>query len=292
MSALLVLSAPSRHCWYLPWLRDIQSVVAGHDLDLLRAAVPVNGHGPDFLWPTPIGPLATIEDDLAQVQATSPDVVAAELSEHWSRPLTEDPVGVRDTLVAQQRLAWQLLVEPLWDRIRGLLHADITARARQLADGGLEMLFANLHRRALWQDDSLHLTGLRGGAVDLRGRGLILVPTAFGWPNLGIGPTDNASAAPPALVYPMLGAARLWEPAVRSPAVERLLGAGRAHVLAETVIPSTTASLARRLGLAAGTVSEHLTVLREAGLVAAERRSREVFYRQTPLAAALLQGHT
>ncbi|WP_198047260.1 DUF5937 family protein [Kutzneria sp. 744] len=206
MSALLVLSAPSRHCWYLPWLRDIRSATATIDLGLLRAAVPSNGHGPDFLWPSPTGPLATIEEDLAQVQATSPDVVAAELSEHAGRldpvtvsadlrrALTGDPTEVRDTLVAQQRLAWQTLVEPLWDRIRGLLDADITTRARHLADGGLEMLFAHLHRRAMWENGALRLTGFRRGTVDLRGRGLILVPTAFGWPNL--------ESAPPMALLP------------------------------------------------------------------------------------------
>ncbi|WP_198047259.1 helix-turn-helix transcriptional regulator [Kutzneria sp. 744] len=72
--------------------------------------------------------------------------------------------------------------------------------------------------------------------------------------------------------------------------MERLLGAGRTHILIETSIPGTTTSLARRVGLAAGTVSEHLAVLRDAGLVTAQRRGREVLYRQTPLAAALLHG--
>jgi DNA-binding transcriptional ArsR family regulator len=160
--------------------------------------------------------------------------------------------------------------------MRGLLDADITTRARQLADGGLEGLFAKLHLRATWESDALHLRGLRCGTVDLRGRGLILVPTAFGWPNLGIGPTNDTSVAPPALVYPMLGAARLWNPATRSPAIARLLGAGRAFVLAETLIPSTTSNLARRVDLAPATVSQHLTVLRDAGLVPAECRGREV----------------
>jgi DNA-binding transcriptional ArsR family regulator len=293
MSALLVLKEPARHGWYLSWLRDVQPVVAGLDLGLLDAAAPSNGHGPDFLWPSPTSPLTSIEDDLARVRATDPAVVAAELAEHarraGRRALTGDPVTTLDALVTQQRLAWRALVEPLWDRIRGLLDADIATRARQLADGGLEGLFADLHQRATWKDDELHLTGFRNGTVDLRGRGLILVPTAFGWPNLGIGPTDSTSTTPPALVYPMLGAARLWEPATRSPAVARLLGSGRASVLAETLIPSTTGSLAHRVGLAPATVSEHLAVLREAGLVTATRRGREVLYRQTPLAAALLQ---
>lgn len=301
MTALLVLKNPRRHGWYLTWLRDVQHVVAGLDLDLLNVAAPSHGHGPDFLWPSPTSPLTTIEDDLAQVQATDPRIVAAELAEQARRldprtvpvdlyrALTGDPITTRDTLVAQQRLAWQALVAPLWDRMRGLLDADITTRSRQLADGGLERLFAELHQRATWNNDELHLTGLRRGTVDLRGRGLVLVPTAFGWPNLGIGPTDGTSITPPALVYPMLGAARLWEPATQPPAIARLLGAGRASVLAETLIPSTTSSLAQRVHLAQATVSQHLAVLRDAGLVTAKRRGREVLYSQTPLAAALLR---
>lgn len=301
MSALLMLKSPGRHGWYLTWLRDVQHVVAGLDLGLLNAAAPSRGHGPDFLWPSPTGPRTTIEDDLAQVRATDPRVVAAELAEHARRldpravpadvyrALTGDPDTSRDMLVAQQRLAWQALVAPLWHRMRGLLDADITTRSRQLADGGLEQLFADLHPRATWRNDELHLTGFRRGAVDLRSRGLVLVPTVFGWPNLGIGPTDDTSVTVPALVYPMLGAAQLWEPATQPPAIVRLLGAGRASVLAETLIPSTTGSLAQRVGLAPATVSQHLAVLRDAGLVAARRRGREVLYSQTSLAAALLR---
>jgi DNA-binding transcriptional ArsR family regulator len=301
MTALLLLTNPARHGWYGGWLREVQHVVAGLDLSLLSMAAPSHGYGPDFLWPSPTGPLTTIEDDLARVQATDPRVVAAELAEQarrldaravpvdLCRALTGDPVATRDLLVSQQRLAWQALVAPLWDRMRGLLDADITTRSRRLADGGLEGLFADLHKRAKWRDDELHLTGFRPGTVDLRGRGLVLVPTAFGWPNLGIGPTDEASTTPPALVYPMLGAARLWEPAAQPPAIVRLLGAGRASVLAETLTPSTTSSVAQRVHLARATVSQHLAVLRDAGLVTAKRRGREVLYSQTPLAAALLR---
>jgi DNA-binding transcriptional ArsR family regulator len=303
MSALLVLKDPRRHGWYLPWLRDIQEIVAELDLGLLTVAAPAHGHGPDFLWPSPTTALTTIEDDLNQVQATDPQIVAAELAERARRldprtvpadlyrALIGDPAGARDRLVEQQRLAWQTLVAPLWNQIRALLDADITTRARHIANGGLEGLFTNLHPRAVWDDDALHLTGFPSGTLDLRGRGLILVPTAFGWPNLGIGPTDDTSTAPPALAYPMLGAGRLWEPTTRPPTIARLLGTGRASVLAETLIPSTTSSLAKRINMAPATVSQHLTVLRDAGLVTAQRRGREVLYQQTPLATALLHSN-
>ncbi|WIX93202.1 hypothetical protein [Amycolatopsis sp. DG1A-15b] len=53
-------------------------------------------------------------------------------------------------------------------------------RRSNLADGGLEGLFADLHRRATWKNEELHLTGFRHGTVDLRGPGLVLAPTAFG----------------------------------------------------------------------------------------------------------------
>ena len=134
MSALLVLNDPGRRGWYVPWLRDIQHIVAELDLGLLSVAAPVHGPGPDFLWPSPTSPLTTIEDDLARVQATDPDVVAAELAERARRldprslpadlyrVLIGDPAAARDMLVAQQRLAWRTLIAPLWDRMRGLLH--------------------------------------------------------------------------------------------------------------------------------------------------------------------------
>ena len=35
------------------------------------------------------------------------------------RALTGDPAEARDVLVAQQRLVWEGLVAPLWDRMRG-----------------------------------------------------------------------------------------------------------------------------------------------------------------------------
>ena len=117
---------------------------------------------------------------------------------------------------------------------------------------------------------------------------MVLVPTAFGWPALGIGPTRGTE--PPALDYPMLGAARLWETREHLPALERLFGAGRARVLAETVVPSTTTDLARHLGLAPSTVSQHLAALRDAGLVDARRRGREVRYGRTALGTALVRA--
>ncbi|MGI8903365.1 MAG: ArsR family transcriptional regulator [Solirubrobacteraceae bacterium] len=54
--------------------------------------------------------------------------------------------------------------------------------------------------------------------------------------------------------------------------------------------PSATTDLARRLELTPSGVSQHLSALRDAGLVASARRGRAVLYIRTPLADQLLQA--
>jgi DNA-binding transcriptional ArsR family regulator len=64
----------------------------------------------------------------------------------------------------------------------------------------------------------------------------------------------------------------------------------RAQLLASVQEPASTTTLARRHGLAAATVSEHLAVLSGAGLAGARRNGRAVLYATTPLGDALLAG--
>lgn len=71
---------------------------------------------------------------------------------------------------------------------------------------------------------------------------------------------------------------------------ERLIGVTRATLLTGLDEPASTTWLARRHELAPGTVSEHLKVLREAGLVVGERHRHEVRYRRTRLGSALTRG--
>ncbi|MFD0331981.1 ArsR/SmtB family transcription factor [Streptacidiphilus monticola] len=52
--------------------------------------------------------------------------------------------------------------------------------------------------------------------------------------------------------------------------------------------PASTTELARRAGLTAAGVSQHLTALRAAGLVSAHRAGRSVLYARTEVGNALL----
>ncbi|MEO5878471.1 MAG: winged helix-turn-helix domain-containing protein, partial [Streptosporangiaceae bacterium] len=89
--------------------------------------------------------------------------------------------------------------------------------------------------------------------------------------------------------YPARGVAAVWRGSrVRHDALARLLGATRAELLAALSDPASTTSLARRHGLSPSTVSAHLTVLRDTGLIVAQRHKRQVLYERTPLGEALL----
>jgi len=77
-------------------------------------------------------------------------------------------------------------------------------------------------------------------------------------------------------------AAQLWAPpAPDRAAPEELLGARRARILLALDRPASTQELARRLGASAAGVSEHLSVLRRAGLVAGRRDGRHALYART-----------
>jgi DNA-binding transcriptional ArsR family regulator len=53
--------------------------------------------------------------------------------------------------------------------------------------------------------------------------------------------------------------------------------------------PHSTGEVATTLGLAAATASHHLTTLRDAGLVAADRVGRRMEYARTPVGDLLAQ---
>jgi DNA-binding transcriptional ArsR family regulator len=107
----------------------------------------------------------------------------------------------------------------------------------------------------------------------------------FVWPKL----VWSDPPSPSTLIYPARGIAELWRPneTPRVEALGRLLGRTRALLLASLAEPATTTALARRHQLSAGTVSEHLSTLREAGLITGQRRGHAVSYVQTRLGSQL-----
>ena len=184
---------------------------------------------------------------------------------------------------------WELLLAPLWPRMRMLCEADVMHRARQLATGGAEHLFNDLHPSVSWRDDRLLIDQLHvHGPRRLAGRGLLLTPSVF-VPRVF---TLTAGDWQPLLRYPPRGLANLWhrDDAAAPTGLAAVLGATRADLLSRLSSPVSTSELALRTGGSPSGVSQHLTALHAAGLVQRHRMGRYVLYVRTTTAERLLAG--
>lgn len=290
VASLRVLNDPTGHTMQLPWYRDVAAHASRLELGLVRALVPAAGYVPDFISPPPDSPLPDLDADLARVAATAPDRVRAEVAALFGsdpppavKGLLADPAAGLQTVVAQLRRWFEVALADHWPRIRALLQADISYRARSVSAGGARALFGELHPSVRWHPGGrLELAIAYEAPVALDERGLLLVPSVFAWPGIYV-VTDPPWQ--PTLIYPARGTATAWEP-TRQPApdaLRRLLGPTRAAILHALQAPQTGADLAHALAVTPSAVSQHIAVLRDAGLVATHRDGRHVFAQRTEL---------
>ena len=282
---------PSTAALHLPWVQEVRGRLADLDLLPLLALLPPAGYVPDFITPPPRSPLDRIEDELERVRATPPEQVAKELDifagQHGNQlpaaaaPLRRNPRRAVPRLVETMALYWTRAVDPFWPRLLALLSADLRYRATRLTQGGPESLFDDLHPTITLDGDWLRIDQPWQGTVELGGRGLLLVPTAFSWQRPSI---ISVEPWQPTLLYPARGVALWWESAREAPPqLSGLIGATRARILAALDAPQSTTELADRLGVTPGGISQHLAVLTAAAVVARERDGRVVLYGRTPL---------
>ncbi|MGH3320019.1 MAG: DUF5937 family protein [Streptosporangiaceae bacterium] len=294
VASVRVLKHPDEHALHRPWVGWARRRLAGLDWRLLADLVPPHMI-PAFVCPPPSTPLPDLGLELATLRATPTDRVREDLRDlHGERiaALDEDPAGGLQRLAEVIEAYWEAALAPYWPRIRTLLEGDILYRARRLTEGGASRLFSDLDPSVTWDTDTLYVAHRHAsGARELAGRGLLLVPSVFAWPRVF---SITSSRWQPTLRYPPRGVGALWEHR-ETPAPEALaavLGRSRARLLAELDAPASTQDLARRTGLSAGGVSQHLTALRAAGLVNAHRTGRVVLYARTGAAESLLTGAT
>ncbi len=295
--ALRSLVLPGREGYHLRWQRQVRGQLPELGLAPLLDLLAIRGYQPDFLNQPPPGPFTEIGDELDRIRATGPDRIAAELRRSLAvRPsgraarlahpvLAGDPARARDLLAAMLERAWSALVEPWWPQLRDVLDADITFRARQLADAGVSMTLGDLHPKVSWRDGVLAVQISAQAEIDVAGRELVLVPSVFGWPYTGV------TFDPPTITYPARGIARVWLPPAQAGSdLAALIGRTRAAVLTALAEPASTTGLAARCSIPVSSASEHLAVLRATGLVATVRTGRFLVHQRTPLGIALSGG--
>jgi DNA-binding transcriptional ArsR family regulator len=285
--ALRSLARPGAAAYHLPWQRQARELVPGLGIEPLLAILAVHGYQPDFITPAPDSPFTEIGAELDRVRATPPEKVAAELAEclgpEWDTHQRDGgPAAVRDLLADMLWRAWSALIEPRWPRLRDVLDADITYRARRLADAGVAAVLSELDPKVSWKDGAVRF-GIAGSReIDVSGTDLVLIPSVFAWPGAAV------SFDPPAVIYPARGIHGLWQQGPRSSEdLVRLIGRTRAALLTALAAPASTTGLAARTGIPVSSVSEHLGVLRANGLVSTTRTGRFLLHHRTTLGLTL-----
>ncbi|GAB2800350.1 DUF5937 family protein [Actinoallomurus bryophytorum] len=297
VTSFRLLASGSAHPVHRPWLDQVRPRVAAAGLDSgwLADLVPSSNYLPDFLTPPPGEPAPALAAELAAIRATPADQVRADLGTldgksrggARRRALHTDP-GTQLTRVTEEIEAyWEVALAPYWAKIHALLDAELFRRSRQVAEHGSGHLFNDLHSTLRWDDNTLHLVRRRCGISRAStGPGLLLVPSVFAVHVF----TWSRPPAPPQLAYPVRGIGTLWETGRvrRADAIAAVIGRSRTTLLIELAAPASTTDLARRTGISAAGVSQHLTALRDAGMVSAHRAGRSVLYARTAMAESLL----
>ncbi len=214
-----------------------------------------------------------------------------------TRRASESPLFARQVADLVEE-AYERIVAPYWPQIDRLAAADRVLRLKHLGEHGVDRLLRELNpRRMIWQPPVLHVTMASGfsGDVHLGGRGLLLIPSLFG----SHYPLLEHDAEQPWITFPVrsdqpLGAApaAVTATALAEPpqSLAALLGRTRALVL--SVIAdhpgSTTTQLAERARISPASASEHVTVLRNAGLAALLRDGKHALHTLTAAGHVLL----
>jgi DNA-binding transcriptional ArsR family regulator len=299
MQAVRVLGDRRREQVHRRWVNTVDAPAAMAALPGLLAVNPARGWVPDFLAPPPQPGERSIADELSLVGSYPSAQVAIDLrrsleSSPTARrtvvlaPMIADPSAALTQLVTELEVAWTTLVAPFWQPVSRLIDRDIAYRSELVAEYGMGRALVDLHPDVSYCEDRLAVRHGDPVTVDLAGRGLQLLPSAFCWPNAI---AVHELPWPPTVVYPARGIGTLWTaPAPASAALAGVLGRTRALLLSDLDQAASTSGLAQRHGLSPAATSVHLSRLRAAGQLSARRSGREVLYRRTSIGTALVRS--
>jgi DNA-binding transcriptional ArsR family regulator len=268
-----------------------------------RAALPLfdliyHNYAPDYL--DSLKP--TFAEGVDEVLTNPPDLVRLPYEDPrythepapWVHRLADGDHEAQLTLARALHAAHETLVLPDWERMVAGYHADLAHQNRVVAEQGIGAAVTAIFPGGRWNDNVLEYRGKRSGDVYLNGEGVTLIPSVF-W----LGPPAIGRQFPgqPTLVlyHAQIPLPLLMSSADRDDpdrALAALVGGTRAGVLRVVAAKPaiTTSALAAELGTSPGRVSEHASVLRNAGLISSNRYRNRVLHSVTELGAGLLGG--
>jgi DNA-binding transcriptional ArsR family regulator len=284
VAATIMLGSHRRPSWLAQWLdrrrEEFDSLTSDPGNAAFIQMLTATRWLPDFMTPPPTGMQGTFAEELVFVTTTSPqrarnDLVLAAGGACPSALDHSDVARCAGEILSQ---VWTRFIEPEWATRRAVLERDVVHRAGLLATYGWARSLEGLGSTVCWLGQGrIQVNNHRYPDEILGDAELLLVPCSF--------PTGWLAIDPPrayALVYPARGPAAMTN-TVSPNGLERLIGATRTRVLRGLDTPASTSQLAAQFDLSLATVSDHLTVLREAGIVTNARAGRSVLYFRTDL---------
>ncbi|MFI9381471.1 ArsR/SmtB family transcription factor [Kutzneria sp. NPDC052558] len=253
------------------WLRELFTLT------------PARGYSPDFLTPT-----GDLDEALDMIVRTPAERLRTELSglagkRTVPKLVAELLANDRKRLVDLLREYHRVALKPVWPQVLAAVDTDRAMRGRAMLAGGMDALLGGLPD-CDWENRVLTVDYPVSRDVHLNGRGLLLTPSAFCWRR----PITLADPKlPPVLVYPVEHGDE-WTGAAPTRPLSDLIGRTRATVLTIVGDGCTTGELACRAVISAASASEHVAVLRGAGLLSTRRLGRSAVHRLTPLGRSLL----
>lgn len=295
--AVRVLLRPAQHPLQWGWLRSVRERLPRESFALLAAVIGDDGYLPDFLTAT-AGWDMTADAELEALRTASLDGMRVDFGKmalrstgtrrQALREMQDRPARARAMIADAWREVWHAVLAPAWPQLERILRADIAVRARTIAASGIAGMAGGLHPKVSWGDGAVRVSLRRHSEqVDCRGSGLVLVPSVMSsWGCMVL----TEPPAQPTLFYPARGVTAGWARGATeiSAALGALLGPARAGILLEADSARTTSQVARDAGIALSTASHHLSVLRDAGLIASDREGNRMLHLRTPLGEAMI----
>ena len=295
--AVRALLRPDAYPLQWGWMRATRGAIPRDDFAVLALLIRDDGYFPDFLTTTPTWEL-TPEAEAERLRHIDDERFGTDMGKVLVRTdalrraavqhMLDQPDRARAMIAEAWLSVWNAAIAPVWTQLERLLRADIAVRSRRIAESGIGDMIQTLHDRVAWSDGAVRVTmRIWSEVVDCRGSGLVLVPSVMGATGCNV---LTEPPAQPTLFYPAQGVTATWarDRADVTTTLGALLGPARARILLDAHEPRTTSQVARDARLALSTASHHLTVLRDAGLIASTRAGARVLHRRSPLGEAMV----
>lgn len=269
------------------WIRFVKNRVEGLDLSPLSIFNREDRTVPNFLLPIPPRAMSTLDDELKSLCATPSERIRSDLRAEFGGDVPKefqqyqvDPEAALAAFAAAVGTYWDAVFRPVWPRMRAVLDREVVVCGKVLATEGPVAALARVHPEFKVKDGSVCFDSVVPGhvATHVGRRSIALIPVVAG-PAVYLSSLDRPDEV--VLSYAAPGSSAVWHSHADAPtesALVRLLGETRARMSALLAEPMSTTMLAKHLGLAPATVSEHLSALAGQGIVDSTRVGRTVYY--------------